>query len=117
MRTLCRRPTKLPRTVISGSTAAAYPIRLLTIEEELSWLFAAVRANPRNRALFLIAYGRYELDMESLSRSWPDLKWRLVTRLLELGQVARPAASIRGDAASTPRRASLERPQWVPIRR
>jgi hypothetical protein len=28
-------------------------------------LFAAVRANPRNRALFLIAYGRYELNMES----------------------------------------------------
>ena len=32
---------------------------------------------------------------------------------LMLGRQARPAAYIRGDAAFTPRRASLERPQWA----
>jgi site-specific recombinase XerD len=60
-----RRPAELPRTVILGSATAAYPpamarsptetIRFLTLEE-LARLFAAVRASPRDRALFLITY-------------------------------------------------------------
>jgi integrase len=59
------RPVELLKTVISGSSAHAYveamtrsptdTIKFLTLEE-IARLFAAARANPRDRALFLIAY-------------------------------------------------------------
>jgi integrase len=60
-----RRLVELLRTVVLGSGLGVYSagmaraptdtIRFLTLEE-LARLFAAVRASPRDRALFLIAY-------------------------------------------------------------